>query len=113
MCISGSKYQEQHNYAGRLCDCLIFWQARERGVSARVVELKGGRVRTREALEQLQAGARLAEELLAGVADVDFGAILAQRRRSTLDTRLLRERRITFRGDMRLARVVSCGTRLA
>jgi hypothetical protein len=87
---------------------MIFWR-QDKTLNARAVELKAGKVRTKDALAQLQAGATVIETLTVGEAGVAFVAILAQRKFSTLDRRLLARTPIRFREDARLVRVVRCG----
>jgi hypothetical protein len=110
LCLSGTAYQANHDYSGRLCDCLIIWPAGG-GLDSVAAELKAGRVRTRQALEQLQAGALVMEELLRGVTTVRFRAVLTQRRGSSLDQRLILVTRIAFRKERRIAKVLACGSK--
>lgn len=111
-CISGTLYAENHAHDGKLCDCLIVWQRPGEGVNARAVELKGGQVRTRAALEQLQAGANVLDGLLAAFDEVYFQPVLAARRGGTIDLKILQASRIAFRQERRLVKRVDCGARL-
>ena len=113
-CISGSQYQSHHRMTTRLCDFIIFWSFSERDILA-PVELKGGRVKATTCLEQLQNGAGLAHTLLdATYQKIRFVPLIVHRGGfSANDIRILRQRRVSFRGKRRLAGLVKSGTHLA
>jgi len=113
-CISGSQFQSHHKMRGRLCDCMIFWSSGGRDIFA-PAELKGGHVKATNCLVQLQNAARLAQTLL-GTAyqKIRFEPLIVHKGGlHTNEIKVLRNRRITFRSQRRLAALVKSGTRLA
>jgi hypothetical protein len=108
LCMSGSEYQQRHSPAQKLCDCLVFW---EDGASeiACSIELKAGTPDVAEAAEQLQAGARIVEELVAECEGVEFFPILASGNMTMPEMKVLERRKVRFRGrDFPIIRL-KCG----
>jgi hypothetical protein len=110
-CISGTLYQANHDPQGRLCDCILFW-SRPASDIAVAVELKGGRLPANRALDQLQGGADLVERLAEQARQVRFAAVLVLRTLHPMEARVLRRRRILFRGQATLAVLAHCGDKL-
>ena len=59
------------------CDYLLFEQAQDRAGRAIPIELKSGRIRARDVIEQLQAGATAVENLIPRQVDVRLLPLLA------------------------------------
>ena len=113
-CINGSRYQSHHDFEGKLCDCIIFWSHQERDIFV-PAELKSGRFSATHCLAQLQNGATLAQNLLGAACQrIIFDPMIIHK--GGIDTtviKVLRNRRVTFRKQRRLARLVKSGTELA
>lgn len=113
-CINGSRYQSHHNTQGKLCDCIIFWSPQDRDIFV-PAELKSGSFSATHCLAQLQGGATLAQNLLgAACQGILFDPIIVHK--GGIDTgviKVLRNRRVTFRKQRRLARLIKSGTELA
>ena len=110
-CLSGTLYQSNHNSSIRLCDCIVFWSQRTSDIAS-AVELKGGGMPANRALDQLQGGANVVEQMVEPQRQIRFYAVLVLRRLHPMEARVLRRRRITFRGRARLAIIAHCGDRL-
>jgi hypothetical protein len=98
----------------RLCDFIIFWSLGGRDIFA-PAELKGGHVKPTRCLAQLQNGANLAHTLLGTLFQrMRFVPLIVHRGGlSVNEIRILRQRRVSFRGERRLAALVKSGTLLA
>jgi hypothetical protein len=111
-CISGTQYQANHDPDKRLCDCIVFWSRAAKDIAI-AVELKGGSIPANKALDQLQGGADLVEQLTEQPRKIRFFAVLVLRRVHAMETRILRRRRISFRGQAQLVSLARCGDKLA
>ena len=61
--IKGGEYQSNHRFRGPLCDFIIFGRSTKRFVCA--VEMKGGQnLDAKHAVEQIQAGLKVAESMV-------------------------------------------------
>src|SRR4051794_18488398 len=68
LCISGTRYQAEHDYTGKLCDYLLFWQPLRRGPILLVaIELKSGSMNIRSVADQIQNGLSRADQMLENV----------------------------------------------
>ena len=91
------------------CDYLLFEEAQNGTARAVPIELKSGRIRASEVIEQLQAGARAVENLIpAGVA-IHLQLLLAYGRIPAGERAALNRGVVRFRGkDFRISRI-RCG----
>ena len=94
------------------CDYLLFEEARNRAGRAIPIELKSGRIRARDVIEQLQAGATVVENLIPRQVDVRLLPLLAygnipKGERATINNGLVR-----FRGDPERIKRIRCGSPL-
>jgi hypothetical protein len=101
VCLSGTAYQGHHDHPGKLCDLILFW-LRDEGISVAPIELKSGGFSPSSVLEQLQAGAVVADSLLPEGIGFFFAPVLVHQRIGTIEIRQLAKRRINFRGRLRL-----------
>lgn len=109
--ISGTAYQKEHLDAEPLCDFVCFWEAGDKRYVV-AVELKGT-IKAQHVLRQLQAGASIAEDVISAE-EVIFGPVLATSAGvHTMQLRVLRRDRITFRGRRHLTKLARCGDDLA
>lgn len=109
LAIGGTEYQDNHNHAGKLCDCILFWDDSSIGSSIAVLELKGGQVPPSKSITQLQEGADLARKLIQANPS-GFAAILVTRRGThSIDRKVIARRRIIFNGVRYPVQVIRCG----
>ena len=97
------------NSNDKKCDCLIFEEAQNGTVRAIPIELKSGRIRASEVIEQLQAGARVVGNLIPPGTAVQLQPLLAygsipKGERAALDKGLVR-----FRGQGIRISKIRCG----
>ena len=95
------------------CDYLLV--AEERGSTAWVapIEIKRGRLDASEAVEQLRAGARVAEQLVPSPMRVDFRPVAASGGNKAERAELRnRQNMIRFHGQTEYVRFLNCGERL-
>lgn len=110
--VSGSKYQVHHRYDDKLCDGLVLWMHPKSGYSFAVVEMKGGNLSAKSVADQLQAGARVAENAIK-VNKVTFGAVLFKRSGlHPIEIKVLSRRRISFRNKSFRILIARCGSDL-
>ena len=100
------------NSNDKKCDCLIFVEAQNGTDRAIPIELKSGRIRASEVIEQLQAGARVVENLIPSGTAVQLQPLLAygsipKGERAALDKGLVR-----FRGQGIRISKIRCGASL-
>ena len=117
--IHGTKYQyclkHKHQSLGRLCDRLIFGRLDNLNRDfVCAAELKGGKkVDASVAIRQIQGGLNLAHGMLHGLSPVDWYPLLFCSGGSRgLGLKLLRSRKVSFRGKKKLVDKVDCGSRL-
>ena len=110
--IDGSKYQKAYRFDGRLCDRVVLCQ--DDGFILAAVELKGGKsTRITAAVEQIQGGLTLAEEVLAGVEVAGWLPLLLYSGHiHRNDVPVLRNRAVSFRGDKKPVVKEDCGASL-
>ena len=94
------------------CDYLLFEEAQNRAGRAIPIELKSGRIRARDVIEQLQAGAAVVENLIPRQVDVRLLPLLAygnipKGERATMNNGMVR-----FRGDPERIKRIRCGSPL-
>ena len=94
------------------CDYLLFEETRNRAGRAIPVELKSGRIRARDVIEQLQAGATAVDNLIPRQVDVRLLPLLAygnipKGERATVNNGMVR-----FRGDYERIKRIRCGAQL-
>jgi hypothetical protein len=109
--VSGTAYQENHNFAEKLCDYIVFWNAPNLGESIALVELKGGHVPAKAA-EQLKNGAGIAKGLCENPVR-GFAAVLATNKRiHSIERKFIASQRIYYDGVAYPIQVISCGSRI-
>ncbi len=94
------------------CDYLVFEEAPNQPGRAIPIELKSGRIRARDVIEQLQAGAAAAEKLIPRQVDVRLFPLLAfgnipKGERTTINNGTVR-----FRGEPERIKRIRCGAPL-
>ena len=96
----------------RKCDCLLFEES-ENGVGRAIpIELKSGRIRASEVIEQLQAGARAIENLVPRRIDVQLQPLLAYGEIPKGERAALNNRMVRFRGKGIRIDKIRCGAQL-
>ncbi len=107
---SGTKLQANHQLSGKLCDFLAR-QSWSRHVQYFAVELKSRVQNINAILAQLQSGAALIER---SGATGPFAAVLVNSgRMSTHELRVLRTKRVVFRGQLHPVITMRSGSTLA
>jgi hypothetical protein len=97
---------------GKLCDCIVFWAASDLELVV-PAELKGRQADARESVAQIQNGATLADELVAShTYELGFLPLLVHRGLGTIESKLLRRLRVTFRAKRYAVATARCGSRL-
>lgn len=76
------------------------------------LELKGGGVDITGAVQQLQNGAGIVEELTTGL-DLGFLPVLVHRRLAPVQVDALKSRKIRFRGSQFSIALLRCGQKIA
>lgn len=111
--VHGTKFQKSKKFRGKLCDRIVFLGGKNLTVAA--VELKGsGNVDMSEAVEQIQNGLSVADDILRGRPVTRwFPVLLYSGRMVSADTKLLLNKGVTFRGDSQQVVKRDCGTRLS
>ncbi|WP_436965077.1 hypothetical protein [Streptomyces sp. SudanB148_2056] len=113
ICISGTKYQENHQREGKLSDLAFFWVVNEgKEVRAYAIELKGGGAKPGHVAEQLQKGADLINRIMENVSVV-FVPVLVHASLTTLQIRDLKRARINFRGKAYMISLARCGSNVS
>lgn len=110
--IHGSKYQEKHRIGGKLCDRLIFGQIDKAFICS--IELKGGKaLKVNDAIQQIQAGLELADQLLSDRSEWNWYPLLVYSgRMHSAGLKLLHRKNVSFRGRKRTVQRVDCGLKL-
>ena len=94
------------------CD-YIFVGEKDDAVWVAPLELKGGKFKASDVVEQLQSGARVADHILPSAAQTRFRPVVAYRRRiHRAEQKRLQSSRVRFRSQERLIKRVKCGTSL-
>lgn len=107
--LSGTLRQRNHSHTGALCDFIVFYSP-SHVEKVFALELKSGAVDVSQILRQIQAGAKLAEELTAD-AVVSFLPVLVHGGRIPAPERkVLAQKRITFRGNKYEIFSIRCGS---
>ena len=97
---------------GKKCDYIFIGEDNEEAWVA-PLELKGGKLKASEVVEQLQSGARVADHILPSAARTRFRPVVAYRRRiHRAEQKRLQSSRVRFRSQERLIKRVKCGTSL-
>ncbi|MET8974730.1 hypothetical protein ABZX85_03845 [Streptomyces sp. NPDC004539] len=113
VCLSGTKYQENHQREGKLSDLAFFWvMSKGDEVRAYAIELKGGGAKPGQVVEQLQKGADLIHKVMESI-PVTFVPVLVHASLTTLQIRDLKRARITFRGKSYMISLARCGSHLS
>ena len=99
--------------SGKKCDYVFIGDDNDETWVA-PVELKGGKFRASEVVEQLQAGASVADHIVPREAQTRFRPIVVHGRGiHRAELKLLQNRRVRFRNQYILIGKVRCGTSLA
>lgn len=112
ICLSGTAYQNNHNYPQKLCDLMFLWNSSSSQFLSSVLELKGGGVDISGAVQQLQNGARIVDELAAGL-DMRFLPVLVHRRLAPVQVEALKKGKIRFRGRSVPISLLRCGGKVS
>lgn len=110
--ISGTNYQSNHPWQGRLCDRVIIGQSHGNFVCA--VELKGGRnITMSDAINQIQRGLDLAASLLQSSSPARWYPLLAYSgSMSRRESNMLRRIKVSYRGGRAFVDRIACGASL-
>ncbi|MEU5263398.1 hypothetical protein [Amycolatopsis sp. NPDC021455] len=109
ICISGSKFQKNHDNDKRLCDLSLLWDRDIAGMIAVALELKGGGASVEHVKEQLQGGANLLNELTDECNPTPFVPVLVHNRLSTMQMRRLAKVHVNFKGKRYPVKLLRCG----
>jgi hypothetical protein len=107
--MSGTQYQTNHGFDGKLCDCLVFWSIDGADVVG-AVELKAGGLSASSVIEQLQGGADVIDRVASRCRSLEFVPLVAHNGVKPLEVREFRRQKVTFRGTSYLAALKRCGT---
>lgn len=97
---------------GRRCDFLFVGEAKGEGWVV-PIELKKGKASSSEVAPQLQAGAKIAEQVVPKDAEIMFRPVAAVGRLDKYERVLLRKKEVKFREMRELVRRIKCGESLA
>ncbi len=98
-----------HGRQGRHCDFVVFMLEDGRKLLAVPIELKSGRVDVSQAVEQLQAGAKFAEEFLPKRSEVGCRLVLFHGcGMNRIDRSRLNRKKIRFRGMDLTVKTMRC-----
>lgn len=107
--LGGSEYQENHQHQGKLCDAIILWRNNKDGASVAVVELKSGGFSAADVIEQLQAGAAVAEGIVVFDGAIAFAPLLFKRTGvHAIERKVLSRARVRFRGKNHSIQTMNC-----
>lgn len=116
--ISGTKYQEVHNYTDNLCDFIVFDCVSQTLIRLAVVELKGGNVDSDDISlihKQLQNGASVTDMMVKGSGVEEFIPFLVKGKRidPMVPKILIKEKfKIRFRSFHKSIRIIRCESSL-
>ena len=110
--IHGSKYQKEHRIGGKLCDRVMFGEIDRAFVCS--IELKGGKtLKVNDAIQQIQAGLDLADQLLSDRSELNWYPLLVYSgRMHSAGMKFLHRKNVSFRGRKRTVERVDCGLKL-
>ena len=94
------------------CDYLLFEESQNRPGRAIPIELKSGRIRARDVIEQLQAGATAVENLIPRQVDVRLLPLLAYGNIPKGERAAINNGIVRFRGASERIRRIRCGAAL-
>ena len=94
------------------CDYLLFEEPQNRLGRAIPIELKSGRIRARDVIEQLQAGTTAAENLIPRQANVQLLPLLAYGNIPKGERAAINNGTVRFRGDPERIKRIRCGANL-
>lgn len=94
------------------CDYLLFEESESGAGHAVPIELKSGRIRAREVIRQLQAGAAAVENLIPRQVDVRLLPLLAYGNIPKGERTAINNGTVRFRGDSERIERIRCGARL-
>ena len=94
------------------CDYLLFEEAQNSIGRAIPIELKSGRIRARDVIEQLQAGAAVAENLIPRQVDVRLLPLLAYGNIPKGERAAINNGMVRFRGEPERIKRIRCGANL-
>ena len=110
--IDADLYRDITDCTGKICDYFIFSNAR--AIILAVVEMTAGKLDSSVTVQQIQAGAREGEKMLGHEQCSDFYPIaLCGRVGSSVEFKVLRKRKIAFRGRQYLVIIKRCGAQLS
>ena len=110
--ISGTKYQNNHSFEGKLADRIIF--SEKDGGFVCVAELKSGKWKTADTIEQVRNGFMVAAKLLAGTkVDSWYPLVLSNSGPKPIDVQIIQKDAIAFQGEILRLRHFHCNTELA
>ena len=110
--ISGTKYQSNHNFGGKLADRIIF--SANSGGFVCVAELKSGKWKTKDTIEQVRNGFNLAAILLSGArVDSWYPLVLSNSGPKPIDVQIIQKEAIAFQGESLRLRHFHCNTELS
>lgn len=111
--IGGTQFQSEECFLEKLCDRMVFLA--EDGLVVAAVELKGGRnVDVSTAIEQIQNGLAVIADILESRAAKGWYPILMYSGRMTPPrVKVLRAKRVRFKGRKKAVVKRDCGTQLA
>jgi len=93
------------------CDFLFVGRLKTANVEWVIpMELKRGQVEASGVIDQLQAGAKVAERLVPRKASVEFQPIVASGRINPEQRRILSSKKVVFRGKKFAIRRIECGS---
>jgi hypothetical protein len=115
ICLSGTTYQDEHQWKDKLSDFLLAWKYEVGSLNAAAIELKGGDKSLSDVHSQLQNGAIIIQDLLDGIR-VSFLPLLVHNGIRPVQNRQLlyhREQyRVMFRHQSYSIALQRCGHRL-
>jgi hypothetical protein len=112
ICLSGTSYQDQHNFADKLGDFLFAWERAAAERLSSVIELKSGSWNVSHVHQQLQNGATIIDDLLRGI-EVNFLPALVYKGMPTVEQRQLPRYQVSFRGKKHRIALLRCGSKVA
>lgn len=91
---------------------MFLWNCSSRQLLSAVLELKGGGVDVRGAVQQLQHGAEIVADLATGL-ELKFLPVLIHRPLNSMQVGELRKNKIRFRGDSVSIALLRCGGKIS
>ena len=110
--ISGTRFQKNHNFVGKLADRIIF--SAKSGGFVCVAELKSGKWKTTDTIEQVQNGFKIAATLLSGTkVNSWYPLVLSNTGPKAIDVKVIQKDTIAFQGDSLRLQHLHCNTELS